>query len=113
MHELTLANGIIQIVDSEAKKHGFTRVLEISLKIGEYSGIVPRCLLEFFPIAAKDTAAEGAALVIEQIPAAFRCLDCGYEGAVDRKSACCPDCGSSAVRLIAGREFYVENLKVE
>jgi len=113
MHELTLAKGIIDIVNSEAEKSGFERVLEIRLKIGEFSGIVPDCLREFFPIAAAGTPAEKAALSIESVAAAFRCLDCGYEGAVDRKAACCPACGSTAIRMTAGREFYVESLKVE
>ena len=113
MHELAIAQGIIQIVDSEAKKKGFDRVLEIRLKIGEFSGILPDCLTEFFPFAAKGSAAEGAALRIETVPAVFKCPDCGYEGPADRKNACCPDCGSTAVRMTAGRELYVENLKVE
>ena len=60
MHELSLARGILDIVEAERKKNGFTRVLEISLKVGEYSGIVPRCLEEFFPIAAGDGAANEA-----------------------------------------------------
>ena len=79
MHELSLANGIIGIVKAEAEKSGFQRVLEISLKVGEYSGIVPRCLEEFFPVAAEGTPAQGAALRIEVLPARFRCYDCGFE----------------------------------
>ena len=113
MHELALTEGIINIVSSQQEQEGFSRVLEIRLRVGEYSGIVPECIREFFPIAAKGTAAEEAELIIEPVEAAFRCLDCGYEGKIDRKSACCPDCGSTAVRLTAGREFYVESLKVE
>ena len=113
MHELSIARSIIAIVEQAARDNGFERVLEIRLKMGEFSGLVPECLREFFPIAAKDTPAEGAALVMETVPAAFRCLDCGYEGGIERKSACCPVCGSTAVRLTAGREFYVESLKVE
>ena len=113
MHELAIAQGIIQIVDSEAKKRGFSRVLEIRLKIGEFSGILPDCLLEFFPIAAKGSAAEGAELCIEAVPGRFQCPDCGYEGPADRKNACCPTCGSVALRMTAGRELYVENLIVE
>ena len=74
---------------------------------------MPECLREFFPVAAAGSAAEGAELRIETVPARFRCLDCGYEGEADRKNACCPHCRSTAVRMTAGREFYVENLKVE
>ena len=97
MHELAITKGIIDIVNSEAEKSGFKNVLEITLRVGEYSGIVPECLREFFPIAA----------------ARFRCLDCGYEGAADRKNACCPECRSTAIKMTAGREFFVESLKVE
>ena len=113
MHELALTEGIINIINSQQEQEGFSAVLEIRLRVGEYSGIVPDCIREFFPIAAKGTAAEKAALVIEPVSAAFRCLDCGYEGEIERKSACCPVCGSTAVRLTAGREFFVESLKVE
>jgi len=113
MHELALTEGILQIVREQAAKNGFTRVLEISLKVGEYSGVIPECLLEFFPIAAKGTVAEGAELAILPVPAAFRCFACGYEGPIPPRTACCPQCGGTAIRMTAGREFYVENLKVE
>ena len=113
MHELALTEGIIAIVEQEGKKHGFTRVLEISLKVGELSGVIPECLLEFFPIASRGTLAEGAALTVETLPAAFRCRSCGFEGAIPRHSAACPQCGSEAIRLVRGREFFVDNLKVE
>lgn len=113
MHELAITKGVIDIVNAEAKDKGFERVLEISLKVGEFSGIVPQCLREFFPIAAAGSPAEGAILDIRTIPASFKCLDCGYEGAADRKNACCPGCRSTAIKMTAGREFYVENLKVE
>jgi Zn finger protein HypA/HybF involved in hydrogenase expression len=50
MHELALTEGIIEIVREQAEKNGFSRVLEISLKVGEYSGVIPECLQEFFPM---------------------------------------------------------------
>ena len=113
MHELALTEAIIRIINSQREKEGFSRVEEIRLRIGEYSGIIPEYLSSCFPIAAKGTAAEGAALVLETVKASFRCTGCGYEGGIERKSACCPRCGSLDVRMTAGREFYVESLKVE
>ena len=44
MHELALTEGILKIVSSEQKKNAFVRVLEIDLRIGEYSGIIPSCI---------------------------------------------------------------------
>ena len=113
MHELALTEGILSIVTSEQEKNGFSRVLEIDLRIGEFSGIVPGCIEEYFPAVSKDTPAEGAKLVMETVPAEFRCLDCDYEGPIRKHTACCPNCGSTAIRMTAGREFFVENLIVE
>jgi len=113
MHELALAKGIIEIVRSQAEKQHFTRVEEIKLRVGEYSGIIPECLEEFFPIAASGTKADGARLLFELVPAAFECRECGYAGPVERRKACCPVCESTDIKMTAGREFYVESIRVE
>jgi len=113
MHELAITESLIDLIRHEAKEKGFQRVLGISLRVGEYSGLVPTCIEEFFPIAAKGSIAEGAALEIQTVPGAFRCLDCGYEGGIARRAACCPACGSRLIRMTAGREFFVESLRVE
>ena len=113
MHELALTEGILSIVSSEQKKNAFARVLEIDLCVGEYSGVIPSCIEEFFPLVAKDSAAEGAKLVMKTVKAEFECTDCGFRGTLEKHRACCPTCGSTAIRMTAGREFYVENLIVE
>lgn len=113
MHELSLTEGILAIVRDEQRKNGFARVLEISLRIGEFSGVIPSCMEEFFPIASKGSCAEGAVLRMEMIPGRFRCRACGAEGAADRKNACCLSCGSRELTMTAGREFYIENISVE
>lgn len=113
MHELAIAKGIIDIISREAAAQRFTRVLAVTLSVGEYSGIVPECLEELFPLAAAGTPAEGAALEFAVPESEFSCLDCGYAGAVERKSARCPHCGGTALKMTRGREFYVESLKVE
>ena len=113
MHELALTEGIISIVESEKKKHGFERVSEISLKLGEYSGVIPECMEEFFPIASKGTAAAGAKLNFEKVPAQFKCRGCDWHGGLEKGSFACPECGGENLQMTAGREFYVENIKVE
>ena len=113
MHELAVTRSLIDLVDREAKKQGFTRALEIRLKVGAYSGIVPECILDLFPYASRDTAAAGAALVFETVPARFTCRDCGWEGVIEKHADCCPVCRSTALTMTAGREFYVDSLKVE
>ena len=113
MHELALTRSLIDLVQTESEKQGFQKALEIRLKVGEYSGVVPDYILDLFPYASKGTACEGASLVFETVPGVFRCADCGYEGPVERRRACCPRCESSALRMTSGREFFVDSLKVE
>lgn len=113
MHELAITESVIDLINREAREKGFKKVLGISLRVGEYSGIIPECIREFFPIAARGSIAQGAELEIVSLPASFRCPDCGYLGAVDRKAACCPQCTSREIRMVSGREFFVDSLKVE
>ena len=113
MHELAVTRSLIDLVDREAEKQGFQRALEIRLKVGAYSGIVPACILDLFPHVSKGTAAEGAELVFETVPARFTCRDCGWEGELEKHRDHCPDCRSTALKMTAGREFYVDSLKVE
>ena len=64
MHELAFTEGIIKIVTSEAEKRNFSKCLEITLRLGEYSGIVPECVKEFFPLASEGTVAQGATITV-------------------------------------------------
>ena len=113
MHELGLTKNVIDLVAKEAEKYGFTRTLELRMKLGEYSDVVPEYIVDLFPLASKGTVAEGAELLFERVPGRFQCRGCGYEGTVDRKKACCPACGGTALTMTAGREFFVDSLKVE
>ena len=113
MHELAIAEGILDAAIPEAQRHGAKRVLEVRLKIGELSGVLPYYMQECFRIAAAGTIAESAQLKIERIGVEILCRDCGYEGPVDRKKIRCPHCGSAELKLIRGREYYVDSLEVE
>ena len=113
MHELALTKSLIELVEREAERQGFHRAVEIRMKLGEYSGVIPGYIFDLFPEAAKGTAAEGAALLFETVPGRFLCSECGYEGEIERRAARCPVCGGTAIKMTQGREFFVESLKVE
>ena len=111
MHELAIAQNVIAIIGAEAKKSGFTKVVSIKLAVGEVCGVVPQCLDELFPIASEGTVAEGAKLDCYGIPIAVRCSECSFEGRPERGA--CPRCGSESIKLISGREFFVDSIEVE
>ena len=113
MHELAITEGILEAAVPAALEHGASKILEIRLKIGELSGVIPQCIEEYFRIAAAGTIAEGAKLSVEKIPVSIRCASCGFEGPIDRRKIRCPGCGGSDLKITAGREYYVDSLEVE
>ena len=113
MHELAITEGIMEAAVPEAEKHGAKRILEIRLRIGELSGVIPDCIEEYFNIISKGTIAEGAKIVTARIPVAITCPDCGFEGDIDRRKIRCPKCGGIDFKIIRGREYYVDSLEVE
>ena len=96
-----------------AEKSGAKRILEIRLKIGELSGVVPDCIRYYFEIVSKGTIAEGASLAVTTIPVSIKCRSCDFEGVIDRKKIRCPKCGGIEFTLTGGREYYVDSLEVE
>lgn len=113
MHELAITQSILDIAQSAARDHGAKRVKSVRIMLGEYSGVVPQCIQYYFDIAAAGTVAEGAALDIHRLPVVIRCLTCGRESTIDKRRVACPLCGSTELKLLQGREFYVESLEVE
>jgi hydrogenase nickel incorporation protein HypA/HybF len=104
MHELTLVNSLLDIVDDYARREGFHKVISLHLSMGGLT-CVDRASLQFaFDVQAKDTTAEGAQLVIDVNPAVICCFVCGEETRQDRFEALCPKCGSAQVTLTGGTE---------
>jgi hydrogenase nickel incorporation protein HypA/HybF len=66
MHELSIAEELLQIIAKEAAQAGITRIQRIDLKIGEFAGILPDALVFAFEMLSKDTPSEDAKIVIEE-----------------------------------------------
>lgn len=113
MHELAITEGIVEVAVPAAEKAGAKRILEIHLKIGALSGVFPECIQDCLEAVTKGTIAEGAKLVVSEIPVKVYCRDCQLESEIDRKKIQCPHCGGQNFRVTAGREYFVESLKVE
>lgn len=113
MHELAITEGIMEAAVPAAQEAGATKILEIRLKIGELSGVLPEFIQEYFGIVSKGTIAEGAKLSVTRIPVCIKCPDCGYEGEIKEKKIRCPKCEGIGFKIVSGREYYVDSLEVE
>ena len=112
MHELALAQGIVDIVETQALAQPFSRVRCIVLTVGALSHVEPEALRFGFESASKGTKAEGAELRIERPPGAGSCMACGAAVALSQRGDPCPKCGSAQVLVTAGDELKVSELEV-
>ena len=113
MHELSIMQNALHQALREARLAGAARVHEIRLRIGVLSGVVPDALRFAFEALTPGTAAEGAVLTIEEVPARFWCAACLKEFVSANFYAECPDCGNPSGELRAGRELEFSSMEVD
>jgi len=114
MHELSIAQGILEIVEEEIKRYHLRNITKIKLKIGELTSVVPEALDFCFSFLVKDTELKDVCLEIEKVPIRGRCLGCGREFSYKSQDFyfLCPYCGSE-IELVSGKELYVQEIEGE
>lgn len=113
MHEMSIAQGIMDIALDVANKHEAKQIKNIVLDIGILSGIEVQALEFSFEVISRDTLAQGAKLVINNIPLRAKCLDCDHEFAADNYIFRCPKCQSILIDIKSGRELQVKSVDIE
>jgi len=111
MHEATIVEGLMRILETRAARHGVTAIRRVNLKVGRLRAVEPRQLVACFEMFAEGTVAEGALLAIDEVAVRARCRGCGSEFAVARYRFVCPACGSGDVEVIQGQELYIESFE--
>lgn len=113
MHEMSLCEGILQVLESESEKQGFERVKSVWLEIGDLSGIEIEAMLFSFDAVTRHSLADGAKLNIINIPGSAWCMQCAKSVTVRQRFDECPDCGSYQLQVTSGDEMKIKELEVE
>lgn len=108
MHELAIAQSLLDIVLEEAQRHGVGKVTRVGVKVGAFSSVVPDSLSFCFDLIKEGTVAAQAALVVLPVPLAGQCPDCGQRVELSDPFAACPVCGGLRVGLDQGQELLVD-----
>ena len=80
MHELSMAQSIMDSVIDNAEKNNATAVTSVTLEIGSLAMLNPEQVKFLLNVLKEDTIAKDAEFLIEEIPVKIKCRDCGYEG---------------------------------
>ena len=113
MHELPVAQSILEIALRHASQAGAIRVTDLHLVIGQFASIVDDSIQFYWEIIAKETPAEGARLHFRRIPAQMHCQQCQTTFPLGSDDFTCPDCGGDKIQVVAGNEFFLEAIDVD
>lgn len=113
MHEMSLAEGVLQLIEDAARREGFGRVTAVWLEIGELAGVEIEAMKFCFDVVVKDSIAADARLEIVTLPGSGWCAHCAAEVPMHEPLAACPQCGGMPLRVTGGTEMRVRELEVE
>lgn len=112
MHELSLAGGVLQLVEDAAVREGFARVRRLTLEAGALSGVEVRALRFALESLMPGTCLEGAEVEIDEPAAPAWCHDCCTTVEIRSRLDDCPRCGSARLLPTGGQELRVRELIV-
>lgn len=110
MHEMSIASAVLEIALDQARGRSISGV---GVAIGHLRQVVPSALRFSFELVAHGTAADGAKLEIEDVPAVGQCRACGVESRLHEFPLHCASCGGLDVSVIRGEELSVEWVDLE
>ena len=112
MHEMSLAEGLLQLVEDTARRENAQRVNLVVLEIGRLSSVEPEALKFCFEAVAHDSIAQGAALEIIAVPGAGWCMLCAETVPLQERYGACPKCGNYQVEATGGTEMRVKEIEI-
>ena len=113
MHELAICQALMNQVESIAAERNARSVVSIVVGMGPLSGVEVQLLKHAYPVASAGTVAEGAELVIEDLPVRIRCTECGNESDALPNKLVCKVCGDWRTTLISGDELMLMRVELE
>lgn len=112
MHELSIANSILDIVREHVPPEQLSSVKSVKLKVGDQAGVVVDSLEFSFMALTADSPLRSARLDIEHVPFRIACNSCHVTSSSAGGFALCPQCGSGETEILSGMELRVVEIEL-
>ncbi len=112
MHELSIAQNIVEIIQEHVPSNGLSLVKNVKMKIGNLAGVVPDSLEFCFDAITDQTPMRNAVLVVEHVPFVVECGRCGKASTSEVGIILCAECGSDETRIVSGNELLVTAIEL-
>lgn len=113
MHELSVAQNIIDIVRENVSEPDYGRVNKILIEVGEFSGIVAESLEYCFDVIKTETEFINAKMEIKKIPFRLFCNSCKTETSNNSGIRLCSNCGRNDTKIISGTDMKIIEVEVK
>lgn len=113
MHELSLCQSAVEIIQRQAEQHDVKRVTAVWLEIGALSCVEENAVRFSFEIVCHGTVAQGCDLHIVYKLAQAWCWDCSQVVEIHQHDAQCPLCHGERLRVDTGDSLIVKSIEVE
>lgn len=112
MHEMSLCEGMRRIIEEQAQAHKVARIAKVRVELGRFAGVEKEALTFAFDIVMRGSVAEGAELVMQDLPGRAMCYDCMREVEIENRLDPCPSCQGGKLMPIGGDEMRIKDLEV-
>ena len=113
MHELSIAQNILDIVQQYVPPDQQNIVKAVRLKVGDLAGVVPDSLEFCFAAITTETRFKDVSLVIERTPFTLFCRSCQSTSSNEAGIVLCPACGGSETTVVSGTELQVCEIELQ
>lgn len=113
MHELSIAESILDCVRKELLRHPGARPARVGVRIGAMSAVNPDSLGFCFEAITSGTEWQSLKLDTTLVPAQRVCAACGQSYALIDYNSACPACLSTQSIADGGDELDLEYLEIE
>jgi len=113
MHEISIAQSILDISIGTASENNSDKVTLVSVRVGKMATVDEASLRFAFDAMKSDTIVADAIFEFNSIPIVGECLDCSAETEFEGYFFSCPICGSGRIKILSGDELEITHIEVE
>jgi hydrogenase nickel incorporation protein HypA/HybF len=112
VHEVSLAEEILAIIERSQQEEPFTRVRTLRITIGDLCGVEQEALAFALTHMGPGTPIEDCELLFERVQGSGFCPACSKRVPLEFPQSPCIDCGHMPLEEILGTELRIRDLEV-
>ena len=113
MHEVSIAQSIVDTLEAELEEEQFSTVREIHVKIGVLSSVEHKLLEHVFKFVIEGGPFSNCSLYTELVEVLAKCEECNTNFKVENYHFVCPECNTPSSTIIEGNELTIYKIIME